>query len=178
MLVASSFSPVLAAGHMDLNPGLVLWTCITFIILLVLLSRFAWGPIIKMLNERERTIHQAIEQAKKERAEAERLLAEQRASLGQAHKEAAEFVKKNQQEIEALRVELTARARKEADDMVASARRQIDEEKSKAIAELRSHVADLAIQAAGKLIRANLDERAQRALVEEYLAQLPKDRAA
>jgi F-type H+-transporting ATPase subunit b len=131
-----------------------------------------------MLNEREQTIHQAIEQAKKERAEAERLLAEQRASLGQAHKEAAEFVKKNQQEIEALRVELTARARKEADDMVASARRQIDEEKSKAVAELRSYVADLAIQAAGKLLRANLDERAQRALVEEYLAQLPKDRAA
>jgi F-type H+-transporting ATPase subunit b len=171
-------APVLAAGSLtDINPGLTLWAAITFIVLLVVLSKFAWGPIVKMLDERARTIHEAIESAKKERAEAERMLAEQKSALAQAQREAAELAKKNQQEVEALRQELTAKARKEADELVASARRQIAEEKSKAIGELRSHVADLAIEAAGRLVKASLDDKAQRALVQEYIDQLPKGRA-
>ncbi len=179
MALFASLPPVLAAGGLtDLNPGLTLWTAITFLFLLVVLSKFAWGPIVKMLNERERTIREAIEAAKKERAEAERMLAEQKASLAQAQREAAELAKRNQQEVEAMRQELTARARKEADDLVASARRQIDEEKTKAIQELRSQVADLAIDAARRLIQSSLDEKAQRALVEDYIAKLPADRAA
>ncbi len=173
-----SLTPVLAAGLMDIKPGLTLWTAITFLILVVILSRFAWGPIIKMLDERERTIREAIEQAKRERAEAEKLLADQKESLAAARREAADLAKKNQQEVEALRTELTARARKEADDLVASARRQIQEEKSKAVSELKGQVADLAIDAARRLIQSSLDEKSQRKLVEEYIAQLPADRAA
>jgi F-type H+-transporting ATPase subunit b len=178
-MALASFTPVLAAGGItDLNPGLTLWTAITFLFLLLVLSRFAWGPIVKMLNERERTIREAIEAAKKERADAERMLAEQKASLAQAQREAAELAKRNQQEVEAMRQELTARARKEADELVASARRQIDEEKVKAVAELRAQVADLAIDAASRLVKANLDDATQRKLVEDYIAQLPANRAA
>jgi F-type H+-transporting ATPase subunit b len=170
---------VLATGGLtDLNPGLTLWTAITFLVLLVVLSKFAWGPIVKMLDERERTIREAIEAAKKERAEAERMLAEQKATLAHAQREAAEVAKRNQQEVEVLRQELTARARKEADELVASARRQIEEEKVKAMAELRGQVADLAIEAASRLVRANLDDATQRKLVEDYIAQLPAERAA
>ena len=172
-------SPVLAAGGItDLNPGLTLWTGITFLVLLVVLSRFAWGPIVKMLAERERTIKDAIDAAKKERHEAERLLAEQKEGLVRAQREAAELARRNQQEVEALRQELTAKARKEADELIADARRQIAEELIKAKAELKAQVVDLAIDAAGRLVKANLDERAQRALVEEYIAQLPANRAA
>jgi F-type H+-transporting ATPase subunit b len=179
MLSLAPLSPVLAAGGItDLNPGLTLWTGITFLVLLVVLSKFAWGPIVKMLEERERTIKDAIDAAKKERTEAERLLAEQRDGLARAQREAAELARKNQQEVEALRQELTARARKEADELVATARQQITEELSKARAELKAQVADLAIDAAGRLVKANLDEKAQRQLVEEYIAQLPANRAA
>jgi F-type H+-transporting ATPase subunit b len=171
-------APVLAAGGLtQINPGLTLWAAITFLLLLVVLSRFAWGPIVKMLDAREKTIHEAIESAKKERAEAEKLLASQKASLAQATREAAELAKRNQDEVEKLRQELTAKARKEAEELVASARRQIIEEKTKAAAELRGMVADLAIEAAGKLVKASLDEKAQRALVEDYLKQLPAGRA-
>jgi F-type H+-transporting ATPase subunit b len=173
-----SLAPVLAAGSItDINPGLTLWTAITFLLLLVVLGRFAWGPIVRMLAERERNIREAIEAAKKERGEAERLLAEQREALSRAQREAAELAKRNQQEVEALRQELTTRARKEADDLVASARHQIAEETAKARSELRREVADLAVEAAGRLVRANLDDKAQRQLVEEYLAQLPGPRA-
>ena len=175
----ASLTPVLAAGGItDLNPGLTLWTAITFLLLLVVLSKFAWGPIVKMLAERESTIRDAIESAKKERAEAERLLSEQKASLVAAQREAAELARRNQQEVEALRQELTARARKEADELVTTARQQIAEELSKARAELKAQVADLAIDAAARLVKANLDDKAQRALVEEYIAQLPANRAA
>jgi len=170
--------PVLAAGGIaDINPGLTLWAAITFLLLVVVLGKFAWGPIVKMLDEREKTIREAIESAKKERAEAERLLAEQKASLAAASREAAELAKRNQLEVETLRQELTAKARKEADDLVAGARKQIVEETSKAATQLRGMVADLAIEAAGKLVKANLDDKTQRQLVEDYLKQLPAGRA-
>jgi F-type H+-transporting ATPase subunit b len=175
----TTLAPVLAAGGItDINPGLTLWTGITFLVLLVVLAKFAWGPIVKMLAERERTIRDAIESAKKERAEAERLLSAQKDALVKAQREAAELARRNQQEVEALRQELTARARKEADELVTTARQQIAEELSKARAELKAQVADLAIDAAGRLVKANLDEKSQRALVEEYIAQLPATRAA
>ena len=170
-------TPALAAGIMELNPGLTLWVAITFLVLIVVLAKVAWGPIVKMLDERERTIRDAIDQAKKERAEAEKLLAQQKESLAQARREAADLAKKGQQEVEALRGELTARARKEADDLVASARRTIEEEKGKAAAELKAQVADLAVAAATRIVRSSLDDKAQRALVEEYLRELPAGRS-
>src|SRR5512138_1134836 len=117
MASLASLTPVLAAGGItDLNPGLTLWTAITFLFLLIVLSRFAWGPIVKMLNERERTIREAIDTAKKERDE---------------------------KEVEAVRQELTTRVRKEADELIASARQQVADEVSKARAELKAKVADL-----------------------------------
>ncbi len=85
-----ALTPVLAAGTItDLNPGLTLWTGITFLVLLVVLGKFAWGPIVAMLAERERTIKDAIESAKKERQEAERLLSDQKQALAKAQRDAA-----------------------------------------------------------------------------------------
>jgi F-type H+-transporting ATPase subunit b len=172
-----TLTPVLAASIMDLNPGLTLWTAITFLLLLVVLQKFAFGPIVKMLGDREKSIRDAIEQAKKERAEAERMLAEQKQSLAAAQREAAALAQKSRQDVELLRVELTAGARKEADQLVAMARQQIVEEKSKALAELRGQVVDLTIEATRRLIQSSLDEKSQRALVEDYIAKLP-ERAA
>ncbi|HVP68092.1 MAG TPA: F0F1 ATP synthase subunit B [Anaeromyxobacteraceae bacterium] len=174
---ALAVTPVLAAGIMDLNPGLTLWTGITFLLLIVVLSKYAFGPIVKMLDERERTIREAIEQAKKEREEAEKLAASQKEALLGAQREAAEIAKRNQQEMEAFRVQLTAQAKKEADELVASARKQIAEEKQKAVADLRSEVADLAVGAAARIVRSSLDEKAQRQLVDEYIRGLPVGKA-
>jgi len=174
---ALAVPPVLAAGIMDLNPGLTLWTAITFLLLILVLSKYAFGPIVRMLDERERTIRDAIDQAKKEREEAERLLAQQKESLVKAQREAAELAKRSQQEMEAFRQQLTAQARKEADDLVVTARKTIEEEKVKAVAQLRAEVADLAIAAAGRIVKSGLDEKAQRQLVDEYIRDLPAGRA-
>ena len=174
---ALPITPVLAAGIMELNPGLTLWTAITFLVLIVVLAKFAFRPIVKMLDEREQTIRETIDQAKKERADAERLLAEQKEALTAARREASDLAKKNQQEVEALRAELTARAKKEADEVLAAAKRQIDEERAKVMVELKGQVADLAIDAASRILKVGLDEKAQRALVEEYVKQLPGAKA-
>jgi len=174
---AFAASPALAAGIMDLNPGLTLWTAITFILLIGVLSKYAFGPIVKMLDERERSIRSAIDQAKKEREEAEKLLAQQKESLLKAQRDAAELAKRNQQDMEAFRQQLTAQARKEAADLVATARTTIQEEKSKAVAQLRAEVADLAVAAASRIVKSSLDEKAQRQLVDEYIKDLPAGRA-
>src|SRR5512137_1964190 len=146
-------SPVLAAGIMDLNPGLTLWTAITFLVLIFVLWKFAFGPISRMLAERESTIRDSIDSARNEREEAEKLLAQQKDALQKAQREAAEIAKRNQQEMEAFRAQLTTQAKKEADDLVTQARKSIQEEKKLAVAQLRAEVADLAIAAATRIVK-------------------------
>src|SRR5882672_5588717 len=149
---------LVAAGLTDINVALVVWTTITFALLIVVLGKFAWGPILQMIETRERTIADAIESAKRERAEAEKAAAEMRASLEKARVEAAEMVRKNQQEVAAAKAEL-----------IEQARATIEEERRAAVAELRSQVVDLAIEAAGRLLATQMDEKKQRQLIEEYL---------
>ena len=79
--------------------------------------------------------------------------------------------------MEAFRSQLTAQARKEADDLVATARKTIQEEKKLAVSQLRAEVADLAVAAAARIVKSSLDEKAQRQLVEEYIRDLPAGRA-
>jgi F-type H+-transporting ATPase subunit b len=169
---------VLAAGITDINVALSVWTAVTFAILLVVLGKFAWGPILQMIETREKTIADAIESARTERAAAEAAAAEMRAALEKARQESAALVRKNQAEVAAAKAELMAQAKKESEDLLAAARKTIAEEKRQAIAELRSQAVDLAIEAAGKLVQASMDAKKQKQLVEEYLAQLPKDARA
>ena len=90
-----------AGGITDINPGLTLWTGITFLVLLVVLGKFAWGPIVKMLVERERTIRDAIDSARRSGTRRRSCSREQKEALVRAQREAAELAKRNQQEMEA-----------------------------------------------------------------------------
>ncbi len=159
---------------MQLNPGMTFWTIVTFVVVLVVLRLTAWKPILSIIEERERTIGDALDAAKKEREEAERLLAEQKEAIANARREAAELIRKNQAEVEAAREAALERAKAEADKLLADAQRTIAEERAKAVAEIRAVAVDLAIQAAGKLIEANLDEEKQRKLAEDFLQKLPQ----
>ena len=84
------------------RPGLIFWTLVTFILVAVLLRRVAWGPILKVVDEREKSIAASIESAKRERAEAERLLAEQKEAIQKARAEAAEMMRRNAEDVEKL----------------------------------------------------------------------------
>src|SRR6476619_6812116 len=106
---------VLASSLIDVNPGLIFWTLVTFAVVIFILGRVAWKPILGFIEEREKAIADAIEASKRERAEAERLLAEQKSAIADARREAAEMMKKNRDDVERFREELMAKSKKEAD---------------------------------------------------------------
>ncbi|HUB08988.1 MAG TPA: F0F1 ATP synthase subunit B [Myxococcales bacterium] len=166
---------IFAAGLMDVEPGLAAWTVVTFVVLLVVLRLVAWKPILHIVEEREKTIAGALDGAKKDRVEAERLLAEQKALLSDSRKEAAEAVRKALADAEVARQEMVQKSRKEAEELLVRARQQIEEDKAKAQAELKGLVVDLAIDVAAKALGDHLaDPSRQRALFEQYVEEFPR----
>lgn len=166
-----------AASFVDVRPGLIFWTLVTFILVAVVLRWKAWGPILSVAEEREKQITNAIEAAKRERTEAEKLLAEQKTAIADARREAAESLKKNQAEMEAFRNELMAKSREEAEALKESARREIQAERTKAVAELKAESADLALAIAGKLLNERLDDTKQKELAQQFAQSLASERA-
>lgn len=142
--------------------------------MLVVLRAKAWKPILDLVAEREKQIQNAIDSAKRERAEAERLLAEQKTAIAEARRESAEMLRKSQADLEKFREELMSRARKEADEARAQAGRDIEDQKAKAIAEIKSSSVDLAIEIAEKLIGERLDDSKHRTLAEQFVESVAK----
>ncbi len=165
---------VLASSFTDVKPGLIIWTWITFIVVLLVLRKVAWGPLLTSVEGREKNIVNAIESAKRERAEAEKLLAEQKSAVAQARQEAAEQVRKTQADLEKFRNELMAKARKEADDLKLDARRTIDEERVKAVAEIKGEAVRLSLQIAEKLLVERLDDAKHQQLAQQFASDLGK----
>lgn len=165
---------LLAASLVEVRPALILYTLITFAIVAVILRWKAWGPILSLAEEREKQITNAIESAKRERAEAEKLLAEQKAAIAEARREAAEMMRKNQSDVEKFRDELMAKSRAEAEALKADAARSINEERQKAVTEIRGMAGDLAVEIARKILGNELDANKHKALADQYIAGLPK----
>jgi F-type H+-transporting ATPase subunit b len=170
----TSFLIFAASGFTEVRPGLIFWTLVTFILVALVLRAKAWKPVLDLVAERENQIKKAIETAQHERAEAERLLAEQKAVLAEARRGAAEMMRRNQADVERFREELMAKSRQEAEQLKADAQKVIQEEKARAIAEVRAVAVDLAIEIAAKLIDERLDDAKQRALAQEFIEQLPQ----
>ena len=154
------------------NGGLMFWTIIIFVLLLVVLSRFAFKPMLAAVEARERSLQKAIDDAKRDREESERVLAEHRAQLEKARGEAQKLIADGRATAEKLRTDLLEQTREQQQEMLERARRDIETEKVNAIAALRREAVDLAIAGAGKVIERNLDNDANRKLVEGYLGSL------
>lgn len=153
--------------------GTIFWTLVTFVILAFLLGKFAWKPILALLDERERSVRESLESARKARAEADEMLQKNQEFLANARRETAALLEQGRRESETLRAELLAQARKESQDLVEQGKRQIQYEQKQAVEELRRQVAGLAIGAAERVIKSNLDDAAHRKLVADYLQSLP-----
>jgi len=154
--------------------GTIFWTVVTFLILAFLLGKFAWKPLLAAVETRETGIRDAIEGAKREREEAQRLLEEHKAMLNLARKERADAVEAGRRDAERLKAEILDEARRQREQLMKQAETQIDAGLRQARAELKGEAADLAIQAAGKLLGRNLDDATQRRLVEDYLTDLER----
>jgi F-type H+-transporting ATPase subunit b len=158
----------------EVNFGLIFWTWLVFIALMLVLRRFAFPAIIKATEERERTIAKQLQEAEKANAEAKALLEENRQLLAQARTQAQALVAEAKSASEKERAAAIEKTRHEQEELLARARRDIAGERDKAVTALRREAVDLSLAAAAKLIGQRLDAGADRALVESYLASLEK----
>ena len=139
-----------------------------------ILWKFAWGPLLKIIDEREQGIRDSVQDARKSKEEAESLLAEHRTMLRDAGKEREEILKTAQADAARIKTDITDTARSEAESLITRAKEQIDREKTQAIGELRAQVADIAVEAAGKIVRSSMSRDEQKRLVDDFIAELPK----
>ncbi|HET7082318.1 MAG TPA: F0F1 ATP synthase subunit B [Candidatus Limnocylindria bacterium] len=145
---------------------------INFLLILYLLNRFVFRRVLALLDERQERIAKGLEDAESAARDRELARAEREAALDEARKEAAAMIARATKIAEDSRAEIVAAARAEAEKVAARATEEITAEKQRAIAELRAQVADLALDAAGRLVKAEMNAPTQRRLVEEFLAEV------
>lgn len=152
--------------------GTIFWTTVTFLLLLFVLTKVGWKPVLSMLDEREKKIRESLELAEQAKAVSQQTLAEQTQLLEAARKEAQELLARNRKAAEATRDELVKKAQSEAEQLIAKARREIDLSRDKALEEIRDLAVELSMQATNKLIGKSLDARDHQALIDESLQKL------
>ena len=158
------------------DPGLFIWTIFTFLLLLVLLAKFAWKPLLAFLASREETIKTSLENAQTAKKELERIQQESAVIIRKAHGEAETIVSKSWSDAEKVREEMKQKAKTEADAIVKESQRQIELETGRALRQIRSEVADLSIAIASKVIQRNVSKEDNSRLIEDTLKQIDSGR--
>ena len=150
----------------------VLVALASFVVLFALLSKFAFPPVTKMLDERAEKIRESLEKAEETRVEAERLLEEYRVQMAEARTEAAKVIDQGRTVAENMKNEIIAKAREEAEAEKVKAIEAIQAEKTAAMSELQASVADLSVAVAGKIIGQKLSAADHAALIERSIAEV------
>ena len=160
------------------DPGLYIWTILTFLILVGLLAKFAWGPLLKALDSRQQSIRGALDDARKAKQELEQLHVESAKLLAQARTEAAEIVSRSRTDADRFREEMKEKARAEAAGLMRNAERQIELETTRALQQIRQEAIDISITIASKLLQRNVSKEDNERLIEETFKQLETTRGA
>jgi len=175
-----------AAGHADASHdghgekgnifdggiGNVVWTTLIFGVVVAVLGSKAWPQVLKALRDREDSIRVSLENAKREREESQKLLAQYQRQIDEARKEATAIVEEGRRDAAETRRRLQDEARKESDEMLARAKREIQLASDTAIKELYDKTADLAVNVAGGIVRKELNADDHRRLVSESLERM------
>ena len=176
LLAAPAYAAEPVEGKTNLmspNTGLMFWTLIIFIALWIILSKYAFKPITAVVEAREAALREAIETAKRDRDEAALLLLQHKAKIEEARGEAQRFIAEARAAGEKVRSHMLEETKAEQQEMLDRARREIEAERDRAIAQLRREAVELAISGAEKVIERNLDNDANRKIVETFLASIP-----
>ena len=161
-----------AANPTDVRFNVMLYVLIIFLIFAWILKRYFMAPIVGAVEKREKALEEAIEGARRDREAAAALVAEQRSQIDTARAEAQRLIADGRATAEKLRHELAEQGRREQQDALERARGAIEREKARAVADIRREAVDLAIAGASRVIEQNLDSATNRALVERYLGSL------
>ncbi|MBC8344194.1 MAG: F0F1 ATP synthase subunit B [Bacteroidetes bacterium] len=156
---------------MDLHPGLMIWTMISFVIFFLMLRKIAWGPIVKALEAREKGIKDNIEAAEAARNEAEKSLVLYKKQLAEAQAESQKVVAKARQDAERIGEELKAKAKLDAQAEVERARKQIGLERDEAVSSIRTEIASLVVESARRVIGKTLDSDDHKRLIAESIKE-------
>jgi F-type H+-transporting ATPase subunit b len=160
-------------ANLGINLPGFLWHTANFILLIFLLSRILYKPIVGLLDERQRRIRESIEEAERVRAEAARADQEREALLGQTRREIQEMLANATQMAERIQSDARRDAQEQSQRIIERAQQEAQAERAQSMVELRREVANLAVLAAERVISRNLDQQAQRQLVDEFLAERP-----
>ena len=158
---------------LGLNAVSIAWHTVNFLLLLFVLQRFLYRPVLQMLDERQRKIRESVEAADRMRQETAQADLERAEALRDARRQAEEIVTRAMQEADRLRADAREQAQEEAQRIITRAEQEAAAERQQAMLELRRQVADLAVLAASKVIERNLDERTNRVLIEQFLSETP-----
>ena len=157
---------------LSISIGTVIWSSIAFLVVLLILAKTAWKPILKMLRDREDSIENALQEADKARQEMSNLRSDNEKLLQEAREERDNILKEAREVKESIISDAKKKASEEGDRMIASAKSEIENQKRSALQELKSQVATLSIEIAEKVIREQLsDETRQKELVNNYLEE-------
>ncbi|HEY6437731.1 MAG TPA: F0F1 ATP synthase subunit B [Ignavibacteriaceae bacterium] len=162
-------------GLMDVNPGLMIWTVITFIVLLFILKKVAWKPILTALDKRENDIKESLVQAEKAKDEAKQILEENQANLAKAEEESKKIIEQSRAYAESLKEQLMKESKEQAKKIVDEASSEIQRKKDAAFEELKGQIAEIAVGAAEKIIRDTLDAQKSKQIIDKYLNDVTKN---
>ncbi len=160
------------------DPGLYIWTILTFLILVGLLAKFAWGPLLQALDSRQQLIRGALDDARKAKQELEQLHVESAKLLAQTRAEAAEIISRSRSDSDRFKEEMKDKARAEAAGLMRNAERQIEMETTRALQQIRQEAIDISIDIASKLLQRNVSKEDNERLIEETFKQLETTRGA
>lgn len=159
-------------GPLSPEPGLMIWTVFIFVLLLLVLRRFAWPAILGAVEAREQLLEAQLAEAARDRAEAAALLAEHKKLVAEAKSQAHGIIVEARAAADRERALAVEKTRQEQDDLLARARREIADERDRAVQELRREAVDLSLAAASKLVGERLATDTDRKIVLDYLATL------
>jgi F-type H+-transporting ATPase subunit b len=158
---------------LNLDPGIIIWAWITFIVLLIILYKFAWKPILSTIDDRENKIKDSLERAEKAKQEAELLLEDYQKKIKEAETEVQDMIKKNQEITDKTRNEMISQAKLDAQKIIEKTKKEIENERDAAFLQLKKDVADLVITTSKHIIGDILDESKHKILIDKYIKQMP-----
>ena len=179
-MLANILLGVLASGSsngslLDVNPGLIIWTIVTFLILLFILKKVAWKPILSALDQREKDIKDSLEKAEKAKEDAQRILDENQANLAKAEEESKKIIEQSRSYAENLKEQMLKESKEQSKKIIEDAAEEIDRKKDSAFEELKDQVAKIAVTAAEKIMKQNLDADKNKRIVDSYLKDIMKN---
>jgi len=160
----------------QLDPGLYIWTIVVFLVLLALLAKFAWRPLLEALEKRQESIRRSLDDAAKAKQELERLQVESQRILAEARAEAETIVARTREDANRLRDEMRQKAQQEAANIVKNAQKQIELETARALQQIRHEAVDLSVAIASKLLQRNVSKADNERLIEDTFKQLEAQR--